>query len=205
MRTLSVHGGPGLGSPAQAAPLGLRAAGCGEGSEDITTPRCPLVRSLGGEEIQESNQSGYQCPGERRAPPPPGRWRPAAVLTTRPQSPGRQQQVCWGVSRMVASVTGVGTVGEVWRRKPCAGVGASCPGSGGHPFARRHLALPLCRVGTGGPQHLTCLTLALAWENAPKLNSVQMWKLGRRQHKAMDGGGTNSNGHLVCAGCLFNH
>lgn len=67
---------------AQAAPWGL---GAGKALSASPPPTRPPSAGPVSEEIQEGNQSGCQCPGERLAPQPPGPRSPAAALPVLPQ------------------------------------------------------------------------------------------------------------------------
>lgn len=72
--------------------LGLGAAGHSAALHASPAPDAHPAQSLVIEEIQEGNQSGCQCPGDRLAPQPPGPRSPAAALTVPPQSTGGEQR-----------------------------------------------------------------------------------------------------------------
>lgn len=161
-------------------------------------PNAHPVQNLVREEIQESNQSGCQCPGERRAPLPPGPRSPAAVLTTPSQSTGRQLQAGSGARRAVAPQLGLGALKGSVENEALPHCG--CPlhlDQDMIPLPGCTLLFPLCKMGRAGPQHLPSPTLGLALESAPKLNKVQMWKQEERQHKVRDSRVTNIDGELA--------
>lgn len=110
------------------------------------------------EEIQEGNQSGCQCPGDRLAPQPPGPRSPAAALPDPPQSTGGQQRAagcqqaqglsCWG-----------GAVRGYEEQSPAPVLSPTAADQEATPWPGCLSCSPLWVVGREGPRNLAQFSL----------------------------------------------
>lgn len=146
-------------APPRAAPLGPEQPRVVWALSASRPPNAHPVRSPLREEIQEGNRSGFQCPGDRLAPQPPGPRSPAAALTVLPQSAGGVAAACPGASRPGASPAGGGRSAGSENKVLWGMESATLE----QALTRRpgRVLLSPCEVGREGPQHGTRFTLAL--------------------------------------------